>query len=83
MPRHIDDDDFDDEFDDYGEEDSLDEPTLDCPYCGREILEVLIQCPGCGNYLSKEDTLPRRQAPWIIIAAVLVLAGIAITIFRF
>jgi hypothetical protein len=49
------------------------EPTIPCPYCNREILEILEQCPHCGNYLSEEDAPPSRKPWWILLGAMLAL----------
>jgi hypothetical protein len=65
----------DDEEDDYGD-DLEEEPTRDCPYCGFEMLEVCIQCPSCGQYLSQEDSYERRHPLWIVAAAVLCLVAV-------
>jgi len=32
---------------DYGEGEDLEEPTIDCPYCGAEIHEDAQRCPRC------------------------------------
>lgn len=61
--------------DDYGD-DQEEEPTRDCPYCGFEMLEVCIQCPSCGQYLSKEEFYERSQPRWVILAAILCLVAI-------
>ena len=86
MPNLADDDEWDatpydeDESDDYGD-DPEEEPTRDCPYCGFEMLEVCIQCPSCGQYLSKEDIHERSQPLWVILAAVLCLIGVFFWLF--
>ncbi len=76
MPRN--DDEFNDSYDDddFDEYDDLqDEPTQECPYCGCEVLEVLLQCPKCGNYFSKEDVAQTGPKTWIKIVILLCLAG--------
>jgi hypothetical protein len=58
-------------YDDADERDFDDEePTIDCPYCGREIHEESQRCPHCENYISAEDA-PRSRKPWWIIVGVL------------
>src|SRR5204862_1610056 len=61
--RSDDDPDWDGELaDEDSEADLLDgdeEPTIPCPYCGREILEDLMRCPYCERIISQEDA-PRR-----------------------
>lgn len=57
--------------DDYGDED--DEPTIPCPYCGREIHEEAERCPECGTYISAEDSPPPRKPWWIVVGTLLVL----------
>lgn len=61
-------DDWDDEDESDGGED--DEPTIDCPHCGREIHEDAQRCPHCGNYLSDEDAPPVRKPLWFVVGAV-------------
>ncbi len=70
----------DDQFDneDYGAEEWDDqdhEPTVPCPYCGREIYEDSVRCPNCGAYISDEDAPPGRKPWWIIIGVLLCLAA--------
>jgi len=62
------DEDFDSDEDDSDLEDD-DEPTVDCPYCGAEILEEAQRCPHCGEYLSREDA-PLEKKPWWILLGV-------------
>jgi hypothetical protein len=50
-----------------------DEPTIDCPYCHRQIHEDTPRCPYCENYISEEDTPPARKPWWIIIGTLLCL----------
>jgi DNA-directed RNA polymerase subunit RPC12/RpoP len=67
---------FDDEDEEYDvdtcgddtyEDDS--EPTIDCPYCGEQILETTPRCPHCGHYISEEDIPPRKKS-WLIVVGV-------------
>ncbi len=75
--RRTADDDRDEDWDDWDEpqdwEPEPDTPseTISCPYCRREIHEDSVRCPGCGNYLSEEDTPPSRKPWWIILGFVL------------
>ena len=63
------------EFPDESDTDSSDEPELvACPNCRRMISEVAEQCPYCRNYISHEDA-PRRIPWWVLIGAVVALAG--------
>lgn len=83
MTPYRDQDDDEDEWDagetDDGDdsEDSGDEPTVPCPYCRREILEDVPQCPSCKRYISAEDHPSQRRPVWIIVTAVICL-GMAI-----
>ncbi|HZZ27113.1 MAG TPA: hypothetical protein VFE46_03825 [Pirellulales bacterium] len=43
-----------------------DEPTMECPYCGAEILETTPRCPHCERYISEEDS-PARKKSWLVI----------------
>ena len=56
----------DDEEVDYGEDDA----TISCPYCGREIHEDSVRCPGCERYLSEEDAPPQRRPWWFILGLI-------------
>ena len=73
----------DDDAEDYGDDgdDQDTEPTRDCPYCGFEMLEICLQCPSCGQYLSKEDVHSRSQPIWVILVAILCLISIAFWLF--
>jgi hypothetical protein len=64
--------DTDDEEFEPGDRDG-DEPTVPCPYCGREMLEDSPRCPYCGNYISREDHPPSRKPWWIILGGLAVL----------
>ena len=80
MSRWVSDDDdaWDDELepddgvddDDWPDEDDDDEPTVPCPYCGREIHEEAPRCPYCENYLSAEDAPPQRKPWWLVVGVV-------------
>ena len=60
------------------DEDGVDtEPTIDCPYCGEEMLEDCVQCPSCGMFLSKEDLGPEKHPWWITLAIILSLLAVA------
>jgi predicted nucleic acid-binding Zn ribbon protein len=55
-----------------------DDPAeVPCPYCKREIPDDAVQCPYCGNYISKEDA-PHQAKPWWWIVAVILLVFILI-----
>jgi hypothetical protein len=68
-----DDDDFADDQDLEASTDEDEEPTVPCPYCHKPIHEDAERCPYCENYISTEDTPPRRRPWWIILGAVAVL----------
>jgi len=82
MSRWVSDDDnaWDDELesddgvddDDWPDEDD-DEPTVPCPYCGREIHEEAPRCPYCENYLSSVDAPPQRKPWWLVVGVLLCL----------
>lgn len=60
-----------------------DEPAeVPCPYCKREILEDLPQCPYCGCYLSREDAPPVRRQWWWITALVLLILLLIVYVLR-
>jgi hypothetical protein len=72
-------DDEPEDFDDQEEEYDVDrygddsEPTIDCPYCGKDILETTPRCPHCERYISEEDFRPRKKSWLIIVGAGLCL----------
>lgn len=70
MPRW---DDPEDDWDDDEPVDEDDDGLAPCPYCGREILEDSVRCPGCGSYISREDAPDRRKPWWILVG---VIAGL-------
>ena len=77
-----DDSDSDDEqYSDDGEDPET-EPIIDCPHCGREMLEDCVQCPSCGMFLSKEE-LGREQHPWWITLAIILSLAAVTTWFLF
>ena len=84
MPRWPrDDDSWDDEYEsdddpDHGDwtEEEDDEPTVPCPYCGREIHEEAPRCPYCENYLSAEDSPPQRKPWWLIVGVLACLYAV-------
>jgi hypothetical protein len=61
-------------WDDGDIDDDGEEPTIDCPHCGAEILELLPQCPHCGMYVSSEA--PGRRSGWLTVTAALLLLAI-------
>ncbi len=74
----IDDDEPDDWEDDPDGDDSAwdaddEEPTVPCPYCGREMLEDSPRCPHCERYISAEDHAATRRPTWVVITAVICL----------
>lgn len=73
--RTMDDEDWEEDWsDDSGDDevfdqDSDDEPTITCPYCGSEVHEDSPRCPSCENYLSNEDRPPAPKPWWFLIGA--------------
>ena len=62
--------------DDY--DDPEDDATQECPYCGREVYDDAVQCPQCGNYLSKEDAPRSRMPLWIVLGFILAFLAMLI-----
>jgi hypothetical protein len=84
MPRHHAPEDDDVDYDDPEDPDESDwdhdegderAETIDCPHCGREIYEFTEQCPHCGDYVARPDSCTRRNPRWVIVAALIALAG--------
>ena len=86
MPRSIRDDDdsadeweyeYDGELDDGDGADEDDgEPTMPCPYCGREIHEEAARCPYCENYLTAADSPPQRKPWWLVVGVLACLYAV-------
>ncbi len=82
MPRfNYSDDDFPDddldsdegEFDNSEFDDDEEELTIECPQCGFEMLEIVHQCPRCGEIPSREFRQTTSQPPWVILTALVCL----------
>ncbi len=73
--RRNEDEDWDDEE---WVEDDVDDATMPCPYCRREIQEDSVRCPYCERYLSAEDSPPGRRPWWILIGVLLGLIVVGI-----
>jgi len=87
MPKRVDtDDDWEDdnsdeewvpdEEEEYVPENEDDEDTTPCPHCQEAIHQQSEQCPHCGNYISEEETPPKRTPWWIVIGALLCLFAV-------
>jgi aspartate carbamoyltransferase regulatory subunit len=72
----VDDDDEEEDYDDDYESEDDDEPTVACPYCGREIHEDAQRCPYCEKYISAEDAPPARKPWWIILGVIACLYAV-------
>ena len=76
------DDELDDrEWPDGDEPEQEDDETIPCPHCRRPVYEDAERCPGCGRYLSREDS-PRRPPAWLVAGVVVGLAIVAYWTFR-
>ena len=79
MPRFHDDsdDEFQDDDDVYSELDEEcdddDEPTIRCSNCGVEMLEIVYQCPRCGEIPSREVRKTSNQPRWVIFTAMMLI----------
>ncbi|HJT76359.1 MAG TPA: hypothetical protein VJ739_04080 [Gemmataceae bacterium] len=74
--------------DDWDEPDGYEPPddegggTVPCPYCGEAVYEDAVRCPRCENYISKEDSPPRRQPVWMVLGVLAVLAIVLMWVLR-
>ena len=66
-----DDDDVYQEFDESCDDDE--EPTRLCSNCGFEMLEIVYQCPRCGEIPSREFQKSSSQPRWVIFTALMLL----------
>ena len=89
MPRFEDsDDDFYSDDDVYaeleGESDLADdeEPTVQCSHCGFEMLEMVPQCPRCGELPTREFRHTSTQPHWVYLTALILLIALVWSIFR-
>ena len=78
--------DWDDELN-FGEDDDAtkenqDEPTIPCPYCGREVHEDSQRCPYCERYISQEDAPPSRKPWWLLVGVAACLYAVYRWILR-
>ena len=76
MPRF--DEEFEDEYDDDNEfDDSASgdelEPTVVCSNCGFEMLEIVYQCPRCGEIPTHEFRKTTTQPRWVVLTSLMLL----------
>jgi hypothetical protein len=67
-----DEDDLDDSEYPEPDDDSEDDGTVPCPYCGAALYEDAERCPRCENYVSREDA-PSRVPLWVKVTALVCL----------
>jgi hypothetical protein len=82
MPRTTHEDEWEDdewEPDDHEwEPDDADLATINCPACGREMIEESIRCPHCGEYRSEESQPTETKPNWIIFGLILAFIAAAL-----
>ncbi|HVK10767.1 MAG TPA: hypothetical protein VM597_18510 [Gemmataceae bacterium] len=73
------DDDYPDDGEEWGDDDTEyvpcerdNDPTMECPHCKATVFDESEQCPACGQYLSAETT-PAAKPAWIVVTAVVCL----------
>ena len=72
--RHDDDDDWD--------EDTGDDGSAPCPYCGEAMYEEAGYCSSCERWITREE-LPRQSLPaWMVIVILIVVAMLALSALR-
>ena len=76
-----DDDDVYAEMDDDSRSATDDEPTVACPNCGYEMLEIAHQCLRCGEIPTREFVPRSTQPRWVILTALLLLGIMLFCIF--
>ncbi|MCG8409438.1 MAG: hypothetical protein MI923_29890 [Phycisphaerales bacterium] len=64
-------DDFDDEYADYGHDDDL--PEMMCPNCRGVVTEDTQKCPHCGDWITPVDETTRGWRRWLFVVAVLLM----------
>ena len=82
---------MDEEWDDDGpledwENPDEDEPgeqstTTVCPHCKAEMYDDTVQCPHCGEYLTREQPGVSSYPPWVYAGAVIALVGMVASLF--
>jgi hypothetical protein len=72
------------ELPDESDRDDVDDPTVDCPHCGKAMYDEADVCPHCGNFITLEDAArPNRRAPlWIMVGVVACLAVVLLVWIR-
>ena len=81
---------LDDEFeDDVAYSDDRDDPDasdmddgdapamVECPYCGKQMIEEAEICPHCRNFVSSEDA-PRHRPRWLVAGVVVCVVIVVI-----
>ena len=74
-----DEDDFESDVDDCDNsvsDEDAEEPTVQCGTCGCEMLEIVLQCPSCGDYSSKESHWQTGHPRWVLLTVILCLGTI-------
>lgn len=56
--------------------------TVPCPHCRRPIYEDSQQCPHCRNFITNEESPPRRRPAWFVITAIVCLVFVVLWIFN-
>ena len=73
MARYDNDDQDWDHDEDWGD-DSDDDGTIPCPYCGESMLEAADYCPSCDRWITDETPGGRKSLPtWAIVLIVILL----------
>jgi hypothetical protein len=72
-------DDWDDDSDEEWPDDDDSAETVPCPSCGADIYEEAEQCPECGEYVVRDNSVLGGKPRWYIVLALLgILAVVAV-----
>jgi hypothetical protein len=58
-------------------------PTQSCPMCGVDIYEDAVQCPLCGQYLTRTSSAWNGRPGWWVLLGLLGILAVVLTLAAF
>jgi hypothetical protein len=68
------------EYPDADDESAEGTPTQSCPMCGIDLDEDALQCPLCGQHLTRPSSAWSGRPAWWIVLGVLGIAAVVLTL---
>lgn len=65
--------DYDEHEDDSYDDGDDDLPEMQCPSCGRAVVEDTQKCPHCGDWITPVDSTSGGLKRWLFVVAVLLM----------